>query len=38
MPGLLYEGMNYALLGEAANKALLMTYEWGYTSGHGSRG
>lgn len=33
MPGLLYEGMNYRLLGEAANKALLMTYEWGYTYG-----
>lgn len=32
-PGLLYEGMNYALLGEAANTALLMTYEWGYTYG-----
>lgn len=33
MPGLLYEGMNYAALGAAANKALLMTYEWGYTYG-----
>lgn len=32
-PGLLYEGMNYAALGEAANSALLMTYEWGYTYG-----
>ncbi|MDD5937138.1 MAG: glycosyl hydrolase family 18 protein [Clostridiales bacterium] len=31
--GLIYEGMNYALLGEAANSALLMTYEWGYTYG-----
>lgn len=31
--GLVYEGMNYALLGEAANSALLMTYEWGYTYG-----
>ncbi len=30
-PGLVYEGMNYALLGEAANSAFLMTYEWGYT-------
>ncbi len=31
--GLLYEGHNYGLLGEAANFALLMTYEWGYTYG-----
>ena len=38
MPGLLYEGMDYAALGEAANKVLLMTYEWGYTSGHVSHG
>jgi spore germination protein len=38
MPGLLYEGMNYAALGAAANKALLMTYEWGYTSGRLNRG
>ncbi|ABX42024.1 glycosyl hydrolase family 18 protein [Lachnoclostridium phytofermentans] len=30
-PGLLYEGMDYRLLGEAANSVLLMTYEWGYT-------
>lgn len=30
-PGLLYEGKDYALLGEAANEVLLMTYEWGYT-------
>ncbi len=29
--GLLYEGKDYRLLGEAANKVLLMTYEWGYT-------
>lgn len=29
--GLLYEGKDYALLGEAANEVLLMTYEWGYT-------
>jgi spore germination protein len=29
--GLLYEGKDYALLGEAANSVLLMTYEWGYT-------
>lgn len=31
--GELYEGMDYALLGEAANSVLLMTYEWGYTYG-----
>ncbi len=31
--GLLYEGKDYALLGEAANYVLLMTYEWGYTYG-----
>lgn len=31
--GELYEGMDYALLGEAANFVLLMTYEWGYTYG-----
>ncbi len=30
-PGLLYEGKDYALLGEAADNVLLMTYEWGYT-------
>ncbi|MBE5961648.1 MAG: LysM peptidoglycan-binding domain-containing protein [Lachnospiraceae bacterium] len=30
-PGLLYEGIDYAALGEAANSVLLMTYEWGYT-------
>ncbi|WP_312369457.1 glycosyl hydrolase family 18 protein [Lachnoclostridium sp.] len=30
-PGLLYEGMDYRLLGEAANSVFLMTYEWGYT-------
>lgn len=30
-PGLLYEGVDYALLGEIANSVLLMTYEWGYT-------
>ena len=34
-PGLLYEGHNYRLLGEAANLVLLMTYEWGYTYGPG---
>ena len=31
--GLLYEGVDYRLLGEAANRVLLMTYEWGYTYG-----
>lgn len=31
--GLLYEGKDYRLLGEAANYVLLMTYEWGYTYG-----
>ncbi len=29
--GLLYEGVDYAGLGAAANNVLLMTYEWGYT-------
>ena len=32
-PGLLYEGHDYPLLGEATNLALLMTYEWGYMFG-----
>ena len=32
-PGLLYEAHDYALLGEAADAVLLMTYEWGYTYG-----
>lgn len=32
-PGLLYEGHDYAGLGEAADYVLLMTYEWGYTYG-----
>lgn len=32
-PGLLYEGKDYRLLGEAADEVLLMTYEWGYTYG-----
>ena len=31
--GLLYEGIDYALLGEAANRAMLMTYEWGDSQG-----
>ncbi|MBR6917917.1 MAG: LysM peptidoglycan-binding domain-containing protein [Clostridia bacterium] len=33
MPGILYEGHDYASLGDAADHALLMTYEWGYTYG-----
>lgn len=32
-PGLLYEAHDYPSLGEAANRVLLMTYEWGYTYG-----
>ncbi len=32
-PGVLYEGHDYALLAEAADAVLLMTYEWGYTYG-----
>jgi len=31
--GLLYEGVDYNALGEAANSVLAMTYEWGYTYG-----
>ncbi len=31
--GLLYEAHDYPALGEAANRVLLMTYEWGYTYG-----
>ena len=31
--GLLYEGMDYGLLGAAADRVMLMTYEWGYTYG-----
>lgn len=31
--GLLYEGHNYAGVGAAVDKVLLMTYEWGYTYG-----
>lgn len=30
-PGVIYEGHDYALLGAAADAALVMTYEWGYT-------
>ena len=29
--GLLYEGIDYRALGEAADTVFLMTYEWGYT-------
>ncbi len=32
-PGLLYQGHDYARMGEAADYCLLMTYEWGYTYG-----
>lgn len=32
-PGLLYEGIDYRLLGAVADRVLLMTYEWGYTYG-----
>lgn len=31
--GLLYEGVDYQALGEAADHVFLMTYEWGYTYG-----
>lgn len=31
--GLLYEGHNYRLIGEASDFVLVMTYEWGYTYG-----
>ena len=31
--GILYEGHDYRLMGEAADYCLLMTYEWGYTNG-----
>ncbi len=33
MRGLLYEGIDYTGLGEAADRVLAMTYEWGYTYG-----
>lgn len=33
-PGLLYEGMDYRLLGKNADQVFLMTYEWGYTLAH----
>ncbi|MGE4548266.1 MAG: glycosyl hydrolase family 18 protein [Intestinibacillus sp.] len=32
-PGLLYEAHDYSALGNAANDALIMTYEWGYSRG-----
>ena len=32
-PGLLYEGIDYQGIGEAADSVFLMTYEWGYTYG-----
>ena len=32
-PGLLYEAHNYPEIGKVSDKALLMTYEWGYTYG-----
>lgn len=32
-PGLLYEAHDYPRIGEASDKVLLMTYEWGYTYG-----
>ena len=32
-PGALYQGHNYALIGQNADVLLLMTYEWGYTYG-----
>ncbi len=32
-PGLLYEGVDYRAIGEAANTVFLMTYEWGYKYG-----
>lgn len=33
-PGLLYEAHDYQALGEAADEALIMTYEWGFTYAH----
>ena len=32
-PGILYQGIDYRLLGEAADRVMLMTYEWGYSQG-----
>ena len=31
--GLLYEGIDYRAIGEAADRVMLMTYEWGYSQG-----
>ncbi len=31
--GVLYEGIDYSLLGAAVNRVMLMTYEWGYSQG-----
>lgn len=31
--GLLYEGIDYGMLGQAADRVMLMTYEWGYSQG-----
>ena len=32
-PGLLYEGIDYRAIGKAADRVMLMTYEWGYSQG-----
>ena len=32
-PGLLYQGHDYAAMGQVADYSLIMTYEWGYTYG-----
>lgn len=32
-PGVIYEGHDYKAVGAAVDKAILMTYEWGYTYG-----
>jgi len=32
-PGLLYEGHSYPIVGDAADRVMLMTYEWGYAYG-----
>ncbi len=32
-PGLLYEGFDYPMLGNAVDRTLVMTYEWGYAFG-----
>lgn len=33
-PGILYESHDYKVQGEAADYVIIMTYEWGYTSGY----